>query len=240
MENKKTVQNYYDNYTERQLKVGINQRHRSIINYLKKSGLKKDYTVLEIGCGIGTLSGLLVKYLKKGKLLAIDLSPKSIEIAKSRLRKYKNVSFHVQDVNEWTSKERYDFIVLPDVLEHIPFEAHDNVFKQISLLLNENGKAFINMPAPHFQKWLKSYYPDKMQLIDLVVSAKHVLDLAEKNQLYVKTYDNYSIWHSVFEYQYFVLVKESLSRRIQPFEPNQSFFNKVKEKMQLLWVKIKT
>lgn len=46
---------------EEQNKAGINSRHRAIIKRLKKAGLKKNSTVLEIGCGIGAISGLILK-----------------------------------------------------------------------------------------------------------------------------------------------------------------------------------
>ena len=73
---------FYDDYVERQLRVGVNERHRSILRYLLRFGLQPHHRVLEIGCGVGTLTGLLADELRDGgRLLGVDLSPRSIEAA---------------------------------------------------------------------------------------------------------------------------------------------------------------
>ena len=64
MENK--VEIYYDNFKSRQIKTGLNARHRFIITSLKRAGLKKHHHVWEIGCGIGVISGKLAKFVSKG------------------------------------------------------------------------------------------------------------------------------------------------------------------------------
>lgn len=79
--NTEKTKEYYNEYSTRQKKIGVNERHHSILKKLKKTGLKPSDSVLEIGCGIGTFTGLLSKYINKGNVLAVDLSPKSIEIA---------------------------------------------------------------------------------------------------------------------------------------------------------------
>lgn len=59
-EKEKTIE-FYNNYSQRQLAVGVNKRHYSIIKFLNEFGLQKNNSVLEIGCGIGTLTSLLLK-----------------------------------------------------------------------------------------------------------------------------------------------------------------------------------
>ena len=84
------VSEFYDQYSKQQLNTGVHIRHYTILTRLKKAGLKPNHRVLEVGCGIGTLTGLLGSYLKDGKLTAVDISPESIEIAKKRTKKKKN------------------------------------------------------------------------------------------------------------------------------------------------------
>ncbi len=73
---------FYDEYVGRQLAVGVNERHHAILRWLRRFGLCRGDRVLEIGCGVGTLTGLIASAIgPEGFLLAVDLSPKSIEAA---------------------------------------------------------------------------------------------------------------------------------------------------------------
>ena len=60
---KEQVKEYYDTFKEHQKKLGINIRHRTILKNLKNAGLKPNSNVLEIGCGIGTVSHLILKQI---------------------------------------------------------------------------------------------------------------------------------------------------------------------------------
>ncbi len=77
---------YYDDYTDRQVAVGVNARHRAIATGMRAAGWRPEHRVFEIGAGVGTLTQLIAEGLgPDGSLLAVDLSPKSIEIARERL-----------------------------------------------------------------------------------------------------------------------------------------------------------
>lgn len=45
--------------------------------------------MLEIGCGVGTLTELLSQYITRGSMVAVDISTESVEIARKRLSKVK-------------------------------------------------------------------------------------------------------------------------------------------------------
>ncbi len=79
---KEEVEKFYNTFKEHQNKLGVNIRHRTIFKNLKKQGLKTDSQVLEIGCGIGTVSSLILKYIIKGKFVGVDISAESILLAK--------------------------------------------------------------------------------------------------------------------------------------------------------------
>lgn len=53
------IKKFYDEYTVKQVRVGINHRHLSIQRFLERFGLIKNSKVLEVGCGIGTVSELM-------------------------------------------------------------------------------------------------------------------------------------------------------------------------------------
>src|SRR5437016_5619241 len=126
---RKDISKFYDTYNTGQLKkLGVNIRHRTILKNLKKAGLLPRHNVLEIGCGIGTVTSLIAKYCKQGKIVSVDISPETITDAKNIWKDLRNVEFLVSDMSDFKYNMKFDFVVLPDVLEHIPVEQHKNLF----------------------------------------------------------------------------------------------------------------
>src|SRR5680860_615557 len=125
------VKTYYDDYAARQTATGVNERHRSILKWAQQSGMHSDHRVLEIGCGVGTLTQLIAEAVSPhGFVTGMDLSPKSIEAAKERLAPFQNVRLMAVDVLEAEFEEYFDVIVLPDVIEHIPLERHSALLER--------------------------------------------------------------------------------------------------------------
>ena len=54
------ISQFYDEFAEQQKSTGINNRHISILEHLTKLGLKPYHNVLEVGCGVGTVSELIL------------------------------------------------------------------------------------------------------------------------------------------------------------------------------------
>ncbi|MBC7125402.1 MAG: methyltransferase domain-containing protein, partial [Bacteroidales bacterium] len=96
MNNQETTAKFYDEFSDKQVKTGKNLRHYTLANILKKKGIGKANSVLEIGCGIGTLTDLIVSIATKAEITALDISPKNIEIAKGRIKSGR-VKFMVSD-----------------------------------------------------------------------------------------------------------------------------------------------
>jgi SAM-dependent methyltransferase len=76
---------------------------------------------LDVGCGTGAFSRLLAQHSEH--VLALDLSPRMIEIARSRSRAYPNIDFRVADVTQWALPERsFDCVASIATLHHLPVE----------------------------------------------------------------------------------------------------------------------
>ena len=94
--------------------------------------------VLDVGCGSGRLSKAL---LEKGySVVAIDSDWKAVEITKK-----KGITAFVSDLKDWTTDEKFDCIILGDVLEHI--EDDKSAMRKVHGMLTPNGCIVVNVPA---------------------------------------------------------------------------------------------
>lgn len=189
------VKGYYDEYAGRQAAVGVNKRHRAILEWALKFGMHPDHSVLELGCGVGTLTGLLAGELGSGgSVTAIDLSPVSIESARQRLSGFDNVDLLAADVLETNLEGGFDVVVLPDVIEHIPLESHRALFGRVSSWVKPGGFVLLHYPSPHYQEWNRKHHPDRLQIIDQTVHVDILSSNTYPNGLYIDHLTTYSIW----------------------------------------------
>jgi len=170
--------------------------------------LRPTSKVLEIGCGIGTISELILRYLNsEGSLVATDISNRSLELATSRLAKYSNVEIKSVDFASEKVEGLFDVIVLPDVIEHIPLENHPALFLNLSSVLNEDGFIFIHIPDPNHLEWTIKFNSEELQIIDQPIHT-HLLskNLIESN-LYIQFLQSYCVYNRTPDYQAVVLKK---------------------------------
>jgi trans-aconitate 2-methyltransferase len=203
------VANFYDDFSDQQSKVGINNRHLSIIDSLEEFGLKKNHKVLEIGCGIGTVSELILRSLSRdGFLHSIDISPRSIDLAKVRLKKYENVIVEVKDLTTEMISGKFDVIVLPDVIEHIPLNLHTVFFKNVKALLKDNGFVFIHIPHPNNLEWMVDHHFDGLQIIDQPIFSDQLCNTVYPLGFYLHHLKSYSVYCVDDDYQVIILKKK--------------------------------
>jgi len=206
MVGKEQVEDFYDDFVKVQKKIGVSVRQRIIHNNLKKLGLKSDSNVLEIGCGIGTVSSLIIKSTPNGYFLGCDISPNSIKLA-NELYKKNNAEFIVEDMSNFKSDMKFDFIVFPDVLEHIPVDQHAKLFENVSKVCSPDAKVLINIPEPNTLNWTRKNRPEALQIIDQSLSMQDLLNNTYPYGFFVESITPYSIHTNVNNYLKIVLVK---------------------------------
>jgi trans-aconitate 2-methyltransferase len=205
---KEKVAKYYDKFWEEHELKNIskpNSRHRTIFKNLKKEGLKPSSSVLEIGCGIGSLSRMLIKYLSEGFFAGTDIAPQTIELLKKAYPDRSKCDFVSTDMLNFSYPKKFDFIVFPDVLEHIPVEAHPNIFQSLIGLMHDNTVILINNPYPLSQEHVIEHRKDLLQIIDLPLQVDHFARLAYGNGLYIEKVEPYALWTRHFDYQNIVM-----------------------------------
>ncbi|MGZ3921809.1 MAG: class I SAM-dependent methyltransferase [Bacteroidia bacterium] len=204
---KEQVEEFYNTYKEKQKKIGVNIRHRTILKNLKAVGLKPSSKVIEVGCGIGTVSGLIIKNIPQGQFTGVDISSESIEMAK-KLNPAPNAEFLVNDMSNFTHKTKFDFVVLPDVLEHIPVEQHNNLFKVLASVTSPEAVVLINIPEPNCLNWIRKNHPDKLQIIDQSLSMQDLLNNCYPHGFKLFSMNSYSLQYVQPDYTSIVLKKK--------------------------------
>jgi 2-polyprenyl-3-methyl-5-hydroxy-6-metoxy-1,4-benzoquinol methylase len=100
---------------------------------------------LEIGGGHGLFISEAINILNKSvQFDLVDISPASIEMAKSFIGN-KRVNFILSDVFEYEAENKYDFITMGEVLEHV--ERPDRLLAKLKSLLNDDGYVYVTVPA---------------------------------------------------------------------------------------------
>jgi ubiquinone/menaquinone biosynthesis C-methylase UbiE len=83
---------------------------------------KRCRRVLEVGCGAGEFSRLLAG--RAGSVLAVDLSPQMIRLARERSKLYTNIEFVEADAMALDlPDEEFDCVATLTTLHHLPTEA---------------------------------------------------------------------------------------------------------------------
>jgi ubiquinone/menaquinone biosynthesis C-methylase UbiE len=80
----------YDNYFTQ---YKIDKKVSEFINFVVKNKKNKRLRILECGCGTGEYTRKIAKILPKSDIVAIDISNRIIEVAKSKCKSCKNVTF---------------------------------------------------------------------------------------------------------------------------------------------------
>ncbi len=117
------------------------------ISFMKMSNIK-DKVILDIGCGYGWCELVL---LKKGakQVTGIEISEKDLKTARDNV-KDKRVDFNVGSAIKLPFPDSsFDTVVSWEVLEHIPKNTEQKMFKEISRVLKKGGVSYLSTPHQH-------------------------------------------------------------------------------------------
>lgn len=103
--------------------------------------------ILDIGCSQGIITILAAE--NGNTAVGVDINEENIEFAKKLLHeKYSDsvakVDFQCIDFYTWQSEEKYDVILLTEVIEHL--EKPDVFLERVSQRMSETGKLIITVP----------------------------------------------------------------------------------------------
>lgn len=151
------VANWYDTLLE---KDNDSFQQKVILpNVIRLMDLDKSKVVLDLACGQGFFSRIFAE--KAGKVIASDISPELIQIAKKRRVskdgtrhdsvESKNIEYHVSSADDisFCKDKSVDTIVIILALQNI--KNVDGVLKECKRVLKENGSLCVVLNHPAFR-----------------------------------------------------------------------------------------
>ncbi|MFH1047620.1 MAG: methyltransferase domain-containing protein [Patescibacteria group bacterium] len=98
---------------------GVHSKHRHIKYHdFFINNLAEGQKVLDIGCGNGVLDKAIADNIERISVVGIELNEKNVEWAKKN-SVHPNITFINADVLTYALKEKFDVVILSNVLEHI-------------------------------------------------------------------------------------------------------------------------
>jgi 2-polyprenyl-3-methyl-5-hydroxy-6-metoxy-1,4-benzoquinol methylase len=204
---KERIISYYDDHVKNKLNDYINFNPRieyawkTIIKYAPKNPTR----ILEVGCGMGSISERMHVYWPNALITGIDISTQSIQLA-DKLFADDKLNFKESILTPDTFYEEFDLIVFMDVYEHIAVEDRNDVHAALLKILRNKGRVVLSVPTPHNLKWSLINKPETMQPVDEHISFDVISKLAHATQTEVILYEVKNVWN-VGDYAHIVLEK---------------------------------
>lgn len=99
--------------------------------------------IIDLGAGTGLFSSLILQRYPEADITLIDLSEKMLDIARTRLHGYTNVSYIVDDYTNYIADEKADIIISALSIHHLEDADKIKLYTNVYSNLTSNG-IFIN------------------------------------------------------------------------------------------------
>ncbi len=168
-----------------------------LIKILVKAGrIKRNETILDVGCGNGdTLSSLRKKYGYTGKMFGIDIAPGILNQANKINRQEKlNIKFSVGDGRTLKFPDNnFDVVIIKHVLHNV--DGHEKVLTECHRVLKPGGRLALVVTGKKSRMVQKRFKPKiaKLLNLDFFPEAESTVNLENIKTFLAKRLWNYKI-----------------------------------------------
>jgi len=182
---------------------------KSLLFHLQNIEIKN---CLEIGCGPGTWTKILLKKYPRAKFLCVDISKEMIKQFEKNVRERRRVKTIVGNfLDVKLKKESFDFIFCSRSIEYIPNKPE--VIRKFYNILKNGGKGIIISSPPH------------PRLVALKRLIRRKIDIEHKDRIFVEDLTNLLRKIGFIKVEAYPILFSDLS-----LVPNRALFNKLYKK----------
>ena len=111
----------------------------------ERADLQNGQSILELGCGWGSLSLWMAEHYPQSRITAMSHSKtqKAHIENQAQIRKLKNLEVITSDINDFQTEDCFDRIVSLEMFEHL--RNHQKIFDRLNLWLRPDGMVFIRV-----------------------------------------------------------------------------------------------
>jgi len=111
----------------------------------ERANLKNGHSILELGCGWGSLTCFMAKKFPESKIVAVSNSNDQQNFIDKKCKDlgFNNVKVIKADMNDFSTDERFDRLVSVEMFEHM--RNYGELLKRIHGWLKKDGKLFVHI-----------------------------------------------------------------------------------------------
>ncbi|WP_375779255.1 nodulation methyltransferase NodS [Bradyrhizobium sp. ma5] len=121
---------------------------------LRMSRCNGDYAhALEVGCAAGAFTEMLAPHCQR--VTVVDVMPQAIERARRRTRKWSHITWVVCDIQQFSTAEQFDLIVVAEILYYLKdiADMHAAIRNLVSMLAPNGILVFGSARDATCQRW---------------------------------------------------------------------------------------
>jgi len=140
----------------------------ALIKTCEHAKLQDDQSILELGCGWGSLTLFMAKRFPNSRITAVSNSHSQREyiLSKAKKRGLNNIKVITCDMNDYKPEQTFDRIVSVEMMEHM--RNYSALYEKIASWLNNDGKffkhIFVHRSTPYAfdvkdeSDWMSQYF----------------------------------------------------------------------------------
>jgi len=115
------------------------EKHNLIVQMIQFEK-QKPFSVVDLGCGTGTLAQMILQAYPSATIACMDISPEMMSIAQRKLAKFEGrAEFIVEDLEKTKFRKSYEVAVSIDAIHHLPHSQKRDLFGRLYNALTPNG-----------------------------------------------------------------------------------------------------
>lgn len=178
------------------------ERTRPARELLARVPLQAPSRVVDLGCGPGNSTELLVERFPTARVVGIDNSPAMLDSARKRLP---GIPFETADIAGWQPKEPQDLVYANAALQWVP--DHRSLLPRLFACVAPGGVLAVQMPdnrqepTHRAMREVAALAPFSAAIGDPALLRMDLLRLADYYDLLAPFADDIDIWHTVYQHR---------------------------------------